>query len=126
MLKGLLSKLFGKEDNVDLGPITFCVSLQEGANREEVETELQKRGVRPYNYLESIRMFFCNAPKNVYEEVFGAKLVRGNPKKVFGNTPEGYVERKKPSIPAYFEGKMKAVFLNKISFGTPESVAKYS
>src|SRR3989344_4093673 len=124
MLKGLLSKMFRREYDVDLGPVTFCVSLQEGVNKEDVEAELQEKGIKPYNYLESVRMFFCNAPKKVYEEVFSAKLVRGNPKKRFGNTPEGYVEREKPSIPTYLEGKVEAAILNTICFGTPESLER--
>ncbi|MEK6872010.1 MAG: hypothetical protein AABX16_03855 [Nanoarchaeota archaeon] len=120
----LISKLFRRERNADLGPVSFMIITKEDSDKQKTEAALRTKGIKPYQYLELSKVFFCTAPKNVYEEVFNAKLVEGD-HEMFGDTPEGYKEKKSATIPDYLEHLVEGVAINSVCIGTPESVAAY-
>lgn len=62
MLKGLLLKLFKRNDDVDLGAVSLMIHLKEGVDREKAENALKSRGIHPYTYLAASETFFCTAP----------------------------------------------------------------
>jgi len=66
--------------NVNLGPVNFFVNIKENLegnpviSKEEAERELEKIGLIPYNYFESISTFSCTASKSIYEKVFDTEV----------------------------------------------------
>ena len=74
LISGLVSMILGTKD---IGPVPITVTLDSKAKDEDVEKlreELRKRGIYTGSYtnLKSIdyKVLSCQAPKNVYEEVF--------------------------------------------------------
>ena len=117
-----LLSFFSRYDNV---PVSFSVILKESVTQDNAEEELKKLGIVPLSYLKLSRFYSCRAPKQIYEQIFNARIKKGNPKKKYDNTPEGYTEIKEPVIPPSLESVIKHVELDITIWDKPENIEEY-
>src|SRR3989344_4089319 len=113
---GLLTRIFGREEFNP--PLTIMVYLQDNLKK------LKELGIQTYNSISLVPLLICRTSRDIYESVFNAKLVRGNPRLYLENTPEGYKQKKAPIVPDYLEAMVSSVSVNGM-VTTPEHAAEY-
>ncbi|MBS3093029.1 hypothetical protein J4456_00430 [Candidatus Pacearchaeota archaeon] len=119
---GLLTRIFGREEFNP--PLTIMVYLQDDLKKEEAMEKLKELGIQTCNSISFVPLLICRTSRDIYESVFNAKLVRGNPLRYLENTPEGYKQKKAPIVPQYLEAMVKSVSAD-IMVTTPEHAAEY-